>query len=210
MCWPDRLGRLLLQCWWSALTNASLEPCVEKWRGWEGFLSGESSSENATLQSQLAFALDSKHVVRVQRRGSASQRANQSPRGWRSAVFLKSIEKCDNSWILCSSSPFPSFPRFWEHENSLSLMKSGRLSQLQWWDMSGHKAHYTNFLHNGLTPGHSCQGQSIKSRFTNPHFPSKLFLQGKFQPQQPYSSLYCHCTDRVQSNCSMTILRTAL
>lgn len=58
-------------------------------------------------------------------------------------------------------------------------MKSGRLSQLQCWDMSGHEAHYPNFLCHGLTPGHSCQGQSIKSSFTNPHFTSKLLWQGK-------------------------------
>lgn len=164
MCWPDRLGRSLLQCWLNALTTASLEICVKKWRGWRGSPLGRPAVRTfRTLQSQLAFALESKHMMRVQRRGSASQRANQNPRGWRSAGFLKSIEKCVNSWILCSSSPLPSLPRFWEHESSLSLMKSGRLSQLQCWDMSGHEAHYPNFLRNGLTPSHSVRVSQLKA-----------------------------------------------
>lgn len=121
MCWPDRLGRSLLQCWLSALTKASLEPCVKNGgAGSEGFLSGGTSSEIFTLQSQLAFASDSKCLMRAQRRGAAPQWANQNPRGWRSAVLLKSTEKCANSWTLCSSSPLPSFPCSREHENSLS------------------------------------------------------------------------------------------
>lgn len=136
--------------------------------------------------------------MRVQRRGSASQQANQNPRGRISAVFLKSREKCDNSWTLCSCSPLPSFPCFWEHMNSHSLMKSGRLSQLQCWDTSGHGAHYPNFLCNGLTPGHSVRVSQLKAASHN-HISLQSSSRGeKYQPQQPYSSRI----DIVQSNSS--------
>lgn len=83
--------------------------------------------------------------------------------------------------------PLPSSPYSPEHRNSLSLMKWGRLPQLQ---CCRHKAHYPNFFRNILTPGRPVRVSQLRAASQN--HTSLQSSSMKNQPRQPDSWLYRH------------------